>query len=213
MKKYVVFLFLILNQYALISQVDTAAKQGTIKILRLKSDSVYIKADLNFAQFQEGNNISFESFNVPNFIDPHPVITGYYAPFDYTRLFNSEINVKVSNLGDKLSDTVSIQVKVLENGKAYFRDLTPLMMLNGVPAYYDKKMNAFKLDAVHLKCLNMLKHIRKWEPGYVEINKRAKFKGTTVIKRKRKKLAATGIITIVFSRIPFEEFKMISEEK
>ncbi|MES2592030.1 MAG: hypothetical protein V4608_09105 [Bacteroidota bacterium] len=211
MQKYVIFLFFIFNQYVAFSQVDSSGKHRTIKIAKLKPDSVYIKADLKFSQFQDGSIIFNESSNVQNRSDPYPVITGYTAPFDYSRLFDSEINVMVNNLGDKISDTVTIQVKVLENGKAYFKDLTPLMMLNGVPAYYDKKMNAYKLDAVHLKCMNLLKHIKKWEPAYVEIDKRAKFKGTTVIKSKKKNLSAIGIITIVFSKVPFEELKMISE--
>ena len=74
----------------------------------------------------------------------------------------------------------------------------------GISAYYDNKMNAYKLDAVHWKCINVLKQIKDWEPAYMLVGINGIFKNTTVIKSKKKKLYAIGILTIIFSRVPFE---------
>ncbi len=204
MQKYRVCLFFIVCPCFLFSQIDSSRKYGTIKIAMHLVDSIYIRAKVQFSRFQEGNKNAAQTLNIPTnrIIPPVPEIKGFGIPFDYGKFFNGI--VKINDLGEKVSDTVCIQVKILDNGKVYYKDLTPSMMLKGVPAYYDKEKEAFKLDPVHLKCMNTLKQIQRWEPAYIEINVKDTYKRTTVIKRKKQSLSATGIITIVFSKTPFE---------
>ncbi|MES2140094.1 MAG: hypothetical protein V4511_10335 [Bacteroidota bacterium] len=164
---------------------------------------------MNFQQFQEGNKTNSRQINVPRnrVIAPFPKVPDNTIPFDYDQFCAKNIKIKKSDLADKISDTVRIQMKILDNGKAYYKDLTPLLVLSGVPAYYDKKMNAYKLDAIHHKCLNALKEIKQWEPAFTVLEVKEKFKKVIVIKPKKKYLSATGILTIVFSSVPFGGFE------
>lgn len=209
MKKYKFFLFFILIASLAFSQTKETKNRGTIKISKLKPDSIYIKAEMNFQQFQEGNKTIAQPITVPlnRVIVPFPRVSGNTIPFDYDQFCSRYIKIKKSDLANKISDTIRIHVKILDNGKAYYKDLTPLMVLSGVPAYYDKKMNAYKLDAIHYKCLSALKQIRQWEAAYTVVEVREKFKKVIVIKPKKKDLSATGILTLVFSTIPFEELE------
>jgi hypothetical protein len=206
MLKYRILVFFIFIPCFIFAQAKPEEKHHTIKISKPKFDSVYIKAEINFLEFQEGNknSSSAKSIAVNAVTAPFPIISGYSVPFDYNRLFNKNIEIEKSDLENKITDTIRIQLKILDNGKAYYKDLTPLMVLNGVPAYYNKTMNAYKLDAIHWKCMNVLKHIKQWEPAYVVVGVKDTFKKTTVIKPKKTKLAATGVLIIVFSLLPFE---------
>ena len=203
MNKYCVAFIFFFYSFCSFCQTDTIQRYGTLKIGRAKPDSIYIKAGVVFFQFQDGYKKDGPHYSPSDAIPPQPGNTK--APFDYSRFFNARVRIKVSDLESKTSDTVRIQVKILENGKAYFKDMTPLLVLNGVPAYYDSKNNGYMLDAIHWKCLNALKEIESWEPGYILMEKVAKFKGQTVIKAKKKKLTSTGIVTVIFSLVPFEE--------
>lgn len=209
MKKYLCFLFFIFINSLAFSQKKETGNRGTIKIFKLKPDSIYIKAEMNFQQFQEGNKTNSQPIKIPlnRVIAPFPKVSGNTIPFDYDQFCSKNIKIKKSDLENKISDTIRIHVKILDNGKAYYKDLTPLMVLSGVPAYYDKKMNAYKLDAIHYKCLGALKQIKQWEPAYTAVEVREKFKKVIVIKPKKKNLSATGILTLVFSTIPFDEFE------
>ncbi len=209
MKKNIFFLFFILITYHAFSQKKETKNRGTIKISKVNPDSIYIKAEMNFQQFQQGNKASSKPIVVPlnRVIAPFPEVPDNTVPFDYDQFCAKNIKIKKKDLADKISDTVRIQIKILDNGKGYYKDLTPLLVLSGVPAYYDKKMSAYKLDAVHYKCLNALKEIKHWEPAFTVVEVKEKFKKVIVIKPKKKYLSATGILTIVFSAIPFEEFE------
>lgn len=209
MKKYKFFLFFILITSLAFSQTSETKNRGTIKISKVKPDSIYIKAEMDFQQFQEGNKTITQPITVPlnKVIVPFPKVNGNTIPFDYDQFCSRYIKIKKSDLANKISDTIRIQVKILDNGKAYYKDLTPLMVLGGVPAYYDKKMNAYKLDAIHYKCLSILKSIKQWESAYTVVEVKEKFKKVVVIKPKKKELSSTGILTIVFSTIPFDEFE------
>jgi hypothetical protein len=209
MKKYKFFLFFIFLAGFAFSQTKETKNRGTIKISKVKPDSIYIKAEMNFQQFQEGNKTIAQPINIPlnRVIIPFPKVPGNTIPFDYGQFCSRYIKIKKSDLENKISDTIRIQVKILDNGKAYYKDLTPLMILSGVPAYYDKKMNGYKLDAIHYKCLGALKQIKQWEAAYTVVEVREKFKKVIVVKPKKKHLSATGILTIVFSTIPFEELE------
>lgn len=206
MRRYKLFLFLILNTCFVFAQREDTGRRGTIKISKLNPDSIYIKAEMNFLQFQEGNKKTEQQKNIQfkNAVSPFPIVFGYNKPFDYNLFFNKIIEVDTSNLENKITDTIRIQIKILDNGKAYYKDLAPLITMGGVPAYYNNKMNAYKLDAIHWKCLNILKQIKVWEPAYLVVGINETFKNTTVIKPKKKKLSATGILTIIFSRVSFE---------
>jgi hypothetical protein len=207
MWKFNLFLFFILITGFSFGQNGEIKNHGTIKISKPSPDSIYIKAVMNFQIYQDGNNPTSPKIliQVDKIIAPFPSVSGFTNPFDYTLFFNKAIGVKKSDLSVKGTDTIHIQVKVLDKGRAYLKDITPLLVLNGVPAYYDKKMNAYKLDAIHWKCLNALKQIKEWEPAYIVVGEKEKFKRTVVIKPKKKKISATGILTIVFSPSPFEE--------
>lgn len=207
MKKCNWFLLFMLITGFSFGQKEITDSYGIIKIVKINPDSVYIKAEMDFRQFQEGNKSSDQTVSIRNIniIAPSPKVSGYSIPFDFNQFCNKKIEVKKKDLSNKVTDTVRIQIKVLDNGKVYFKDLTPLMMLNGVPAYYDKKKNAYKLDAIHWKCLNVLKQIKHWEPAYIIVGEKGSFKKMTVIKPKKKKLAATGVLTIIFSTVPFEK--------
>lgn len=205
MKKYICFLcFIFINSLAF-SQIKQTKNRGTIKISKVKPDSIYIKAEMNFQQFQEGNKTTSRQIIIPlnRVIAPYPKVPDNTIPFDYDQFCAKNIKVKKSDLADKISDTIRIQIKILDNGKGYYKDLTPLMVLSGVPAYYDKKMSAYKLDAIHYKCLSALKGIKQWEPAFTVVEVKEKFKKVIVIKPKKKYLSATGILTIVFSTVPY----------
>ncbi|MCE9540921.1 MAG: hypothetical protein K8R85_17140 [Bacteroidetes bacterium] len=209
MKKYKFFLLFIFITGFAYSQSKQTKNHGTIKISKVKPDSIYIKTEINFLQFQEGNKTILRPINIPlnRVIEPFPKVPDNTVPFDYNQFCTKKIKIKKSDLGDKISDTIRIQIKILDNGKGYYKDLTPLMVLNGVPAFYDEKMHGYKLDAIHWKCLSALKEIKQWEPAYTVIEIKEKFKKVIVIKQKKKYLSATGILTIVFSSIPFEELE------
>jgi len=200
------FLFIFISTFVF-GQSEIVESRGTIKIAKPNPDSIYIKAVLNFQQFQEGNKEVAQPNIIPisSVSAAYPKIHGYSIPFNYNQFCNNFIEIKKSDLSDKITDTVRIQVKILDNGKAYYKDMTPLMMLSGVPAYYNKKMNAYKLDAIHWKCMNIFTQIKQWEPSYMVIGVKGTFKKHTVIKPKKKKLFSIGILTIVFSTEPFED--------
>ena len=200
-------LFFFLSNCLALAQTNENIGHGTIKISKPKPDSIYIKAEMNFTQFQQGNKNSVQPVIVPSdrVTLPSPKITGYTVPFDYNQFCNKNIEVTKGDLGNKTTDTIRIQIKVLDNGKAYYKDVTPLMVLNGVPAYYDKKMNAYQLDAIHWKCLNVLKQIKHWEPAFVVVGVKDTFKKVTVIKPKKENLCATGILTILLSTTAFDD--------
>ena len=203
MDKYLAFfLFFVFYSFHFFGQEDTVKRAGTIKIAKFKRDSVYIKADMAFFQFQEGVKKNGRQYPVKQCVAPIPNSSG---KFDYNRFFNKKVEVEIADLENKTTDTVRIQVKILDNGKAYFKDLTPLFVMNGRAAYFDAKINAYRLDGIHWKCINALREIEDWEPGYVLLEKIDKFKGQTVIKAKKKKVSATGVLTIIFSLEPFVE--------
>jgi len=205
--KYFLFLFFIISTCFAFAQSDSTKNRGTVRIAKPKQDSVYIKAEMKFQQFQIGNknNKQQPTIQSNNVIAPFPLISSYSTPFDYTLFFNKNSQIEPYELAEKITDTIRIQIKILDNGKAYYHDATPLMMLNGVPAYYNKQMNAYKLDAIHYRCMEVLKQITQWKPAYILITSQEKFKRQTVIKAKKKKLSATGVLTIIFSTVPFEE--------
>lgn len=206
MKKYWFAFMFVLYTFCSFAQTDTLKTHGTIKIGKTKKDSIYIKADVSFYQFQEGHKKNAAVYSPKAAFPPRPVVPGTTTiPVDYKSFFYKRAKVKVSDLEGKTTDTVRIQLKILENGKAYIKDLTPLLVLNGVPAYYDSKNNGYMLDGTHWKCLKALREIEVWEPGYVLLEKKDKFKGQTVIKAKKKKLTSTGTLTVIFSLTPFDE--------
>lgn len=206
MNKYLFALIFVVCSYHFFAQTDTIQRFGTLKIGKPKRDSIYIKASMNFFQFQEGHKKNAQTYSQKDVFAPVPKTAVTSAsPFDYNQFFSKRAKVQISDLESKTTDTVRIQVKILENGKAYIKDLTPLLVLNGVPAYYDSKNKGYLLDGIHWKCLKALREIETWEPGFVLIEKRDKFKGQTVIKAKKKKVTSTGTLTVVFSLVPFDE--------
>ena len=199
------FLFFVVATHA---QQDTSSVRGKIKIGKTKPDTVYIKAVMDFTEFKDITKKRQVNFPAKDVVLPKPKhCFQCIAPFNYTTHIQNKVHIPVSDFGDKTTDTVCIQVKILKNGVPYYKDMTPLLMLNGVPAYYDASKNAYKLDAIHFKCLDAAKDILDWEPAYcIEVVKDT-FKGRVIMKPKKTKVVATGILTIVLSTLPFDEEK------
>ncbi|MGQ0826821.1 MAG: hypothetical protein ACT4ON_00345 [Bacteroidota bacterium] len=70
---------------------------------------------------------------------------------------------------------------------------------------YDEKADGYEVSRLQLNCIDFLKEIKSWEPAYVTIPKKDKFKNQTVIKPNITHIQASGILTIVFSSVPLEE--------
>ncbi|MFL5764002.1 MAG: hypothetical protein ACJ77K_08685 [Bacteroidia bacterium] len=202
MKKYSLIFFLICTAFCF-AQDDTVPHHGTIKVGKVKQGEVYIKAT---AKFDDYDLIAVKRTPVERPFQPFPVVNGYAYPFNYTKYFRDNFNNKGIDLKGKETDTVTLLVKVLENGKVYIVDKSKTMMVKGVPAIYDEKKGAFELNVLHLDCINTMKKIKQWFPAYVILPKKDKFRDTTVIKPEKKNIAATGMITIIFSTTPFDEF-------
>ncbi|MBA3970670.1 MAG: hypothetical protein H0X46_00720 [Bacteroidetes bacterium] len=196
-----IFLFVLLAGLSF-SQKDTVSKRGTIKVAKAKDGEVYIKAIPNFNKY----NLSELRGDVTNDskFQPFPVVEGYPYPFNYTRYFNDCFTTKEIDLKGKSADTVVMEVIILEGGKVYIKDQSKTIIVKGVPAVFNEKANAYELNNLHLNCLNFLKKIDKWIPGYVILPKKGKFKGEVVIRPNKKNVDVTGTVTIIFSSIPFE---------
>jgi len=201
-KKYFLFLFLISAGFSF-SQADTSSQRGTIKIVKPKQGEVYIKVITNFNKF---NLTKIKDRVARNeMYEPFPIVGAYPFPFNYNAYFNNCFRSTEIDMKGKETDTVTIEVTILENGKAYVKDKSPSLMVKGVPATYDDKTGAYELNNQHLNCLKFLKQINKWFPGYVVFPQKDKFRGSVVIKPNKKNVDVTGTITVYFSTIPFED--------
>lgn len=199
--KYKFLFFFLFVVYFSFAQKDTISR-GTIKVHKPKAETIHIKAFIDFNNYDLSKVGSFVSRD--QLYQPFPGVEGYAFPFNYTKYFNEKFRAKEIDLKGKMYDTVKFEVKILSNGKVYIKDKTPLLMMNGVPAFYDEKVGGYELNNLHLNCLKFLKEIKSWEPGYVSVPRKRKFKGETVIKPEIINVEASGTLTIVFSTIPFD---------
>jgi len=200
----VVLFLLLFSGFPLCAQEDTASYYGTIKISKPKNDEIYIKASVKFVC--DLNNLNTKTLITQNMIfQPEPIVDGYLLPFDYTNYFTENFKNKSINLRGLKTDTVFIELKVLSNGKVFFRDKSPSIMLNGVPAFYNKSMEAYELNNLHLDCIKLTDKLRTWNLAYVLMPKKQKFKKQTIIKPKKEIVSAKGLMIIAFSTVPFEE--------
>jgi hypothetical protein len=206
-KNNLVLFCIIITHFAFAQQSDTTIIHKRIKVGKRQIDSLFVKAEIKFFQFQTGNKMSNEQVSMQSsyILPPVAYIKAYRAPVNFNQLYNARIENSMKDLDNKETDTVRIQVKVLDNGRAYYKDVNPLLMIKGMPAYYDEKMDGYKLDPIHLSCMNVLKEIDEWRPAYSVTEKREQYKKRTVIKPKKKKLSAVGILTIVFSKTSFDD--------
>ncbi len=201
-KKYFLLLLLFTSCFVF-SQTDTTQVRGTIKIAKAKDGEVYVKAVYNFNMYNvAAGKGAFES--VEKF-QPFPVVEGYAYPFNYNKYLNDCFSKRVIDLKGKTRDTVTVEVKILENGKVYIKDKSPTMMVKGLPATFDNKSGTYELNNLHMNCLKFLKQIDKWIPGYVILPKKDKYRGEVVIKPNKKNVDVTGTVVVYFSSTPFEE--------
>ena len=201
-KKYFLLLLLFTSCFVF-SQTDTTQVRGTIKIAKAKDGEVYVKAVYNFNMYNvAGGKGAFESIDK---FQPFPVVEGYAYPFNYNKYFNDCFSKKVIELKGKTKDTVTMEVKILENGKVYIKDKSPTMLINGKAATFDKKTGSYEVNNLHMNCLNFLKQIDRWIPGYVILPKKDKYRGEVVIKPNKKNVDVTGTVVVYFSTTPFEE--------
>lgn len=177
------------------AQYDTSQKHGTIKIGKTKDGNVYIKAIMNFDKYDLSKVDAYVTNDL--IYPPFPGVEGYTFPFNYTKYFNEEFKAKTVNLEEKSFDTVRIEIKVLASGKVYITDKNP--------SVYNEQMGGIEKSRLQINSLFFLKKIKTWEPAYITIPKKDKFKKQTVIKPEITPLTASGILTILFSTAPFEE--------
>ena len=201
-KKVVLFICVLFYTTVSFSQTDTATSHGTIKVVKAKPSEIYIKVVPNFNKY---NLTKIKNDVARNeMYQPFPVLDAYPYPFNYNAYFNNCFRFKEIDLKGKNADTVVVEVVVLANGKTYIKDKSPSILIKGVPATYDAKNDAYELNNLHLNCLNFLKQIKTWFPGYVVFPKKDKYRGQTVIKPDKKNVDVSGTVTIYFSTTPFE---------
>ncbi len=185
------------------SQNDTNQARGTIKIAKAKQGEVYIKAVCNFNRYNiPDGKIAISKDEI---FQPFPIVDGYAYPFNYNSYYNTCFKTKEIDLKGKSADTVTIEVKILENGKVYIKDKSPTIMIKNLPATYDSKTGTYELNNLHMNCLKFLKQINEWIPGYYVLPKKDRFKGEVVIKPNKKNVDVTGTVIVIFSTTPFEE--------
>jgi hypothetical protein len=184
------------------SQTDTTSLHGTIKVVKQKEGEIFIKAISNYTKY----DVSKIAERIPTneYYPPIPMMDNKASSFDYTAYFINNFKTTFIDLKGKTADTVVIEIIVLANGKAYLKDKSKVMMVNGVPAIYNENEGGYELNNLHLNCLSFLKNIKKWMPAYVVYPKKGKFKGETVLRPIKKNVTVTGTITILFSTVPFD---------
>ncbi len=206
-QKYFIILFLFASCLSF-SQTDTNQVRGTIKIAKLKEGEIYIRVISRFDNYDLQKiplSIMEKGVSKEDMFQPFPVVEGYPFPFNYTNYLTDCFKTKEINLKGKSADTIILTVKILANGKSYFKDKSKILMVNGIPAVYDKKQDAYEINNLHLNCINFMKKMDKWLPGYIVFPKKDKFKGEVVIKPYKRNVDVSGTITIMFSTTPFED--------
>ncbi len=215
--KNILFLFLMLLSFLLNAQNDSTSKHGTIKIGK-KKDTTYIKAYVKFQTYETTGKIKDKSYNEfksslgdrsilrsSAVIEPHPLVEGYSIPFDYNSYYNNMIKHYMIDLMDKITDTVQIEICISSNGKVYFKDLAKLQRIGKDIVFYDPELKRYGTEKNHTNSMAVLMKIKSWEPAYRIVPYKDSFKRTTVIKAKKNKLDAVGVLTIIFSSAPFIE--------
>jgi hypothetical protein len=185
------------------SQTDSTQTRGTIKIGKPQDAKIDIQAALDITNYDFDNpqlNKLHTDVTKNMLHAPMPVVEGYSSPFDYSKYFNEQFKRKVNDLKGRVSDTVKIEIIVLENGKVYYKDKTPQITVEGVPAFYNEKEGGYELNNLHLYSLDFLKQIETWEPAYVLVSKKTKYKKQTVITPSKIKIKSSGVITIILKK-------------
>jgi hypothetical protein len=196
-------------------QQDTA-RHGKIRLGKNK-DSVYIRASVTFDVYDPGDTKMAKSYaefvrslkemqklRNSDVMEPMPVLEGFYSPFNYTEFFDREFDkTQIALISD--SDTVRIRIDVRPDGKTYFKHLSDLTSISNKLVVYDAKKQGYYPATAHNMTMESLKGIKQWQAAYRMVPVRSKFKGTTVIKPVKEELAASGILTVVFSSSPFED--------
>lgn len=177
---------------------DSAVTRGTIKI-KQHADEIYIRAYANYPHYDIPGDAA-GSPAASQVYPPLPVVEAYSRPFDYSAYFSERFRNIPVDLKHKATDTVRIQLSLSAGGKIMLSDAA----YGGIPAPA-KRAEAEELPVLHYDCLMFLRSIRHWEPAFVLMQHREKFRGQTVIKPQRRYVDAEGIVTIVFSSVPFEE--------
>lgn len=201
--KFLYIIIFLLNTCFAFAQTDSTHTRGTIKISKVKEAKIYIKASMNF------NDYDVSKINVPVSREmrytPFPGVDGYTFPFNYTRYITEKFKTKEIDIRGKLSDTVRIEIKVLANGKVYLKNKSRTMLVKDLPTPYDEKVDGIEWSSLQLYSFDFIKEIKTWEPAYIAVPTKEKFKKETVIKPKITQVTASGILTIVFSSTPFED--------
>lgn len=176
----------LLTGFLLMSQTDSVPMKGTIKVGRVKNERVFIRAFVRY-RYELSNKQANMASDYTVF-QPLPIVEGHAFPFNYSKYFKEKFKNEKVNLNGKPADTVNIEVKVTPKGKVYL---------------YSKPTG--KNETLNLQCLEFLKQIKQWQPAYVIIPEKRKFKDQSVIEPKKINVSATGIITVIFATESFDD--------
>jgi hypothetical protein len=194
-----------------IAQTDTTSNYGTIKVGKTKKENIYIRVyriDSCDALIDSYNasKVNGKFLNMMVY-QPFPNVEGYLFPFNYSKYFIEKFKKTEIDLKGKNTDTVSIEIKIETNGKVYIRDDANYMLIKKMPVYPLVKNNeaGYDIKQLHLICLNFLKEIKSWKPGYLAIPKQSTFQKKTVIKAHITTITFVQTLNIVFSTTPFDE--------
>jgi len=202
-EKLFLFSLFLLVTCCSIAQNDTSSTHGTIKIGKPKDGKIHIKVYMRIDNYDVSKVNGKVSRNMV--YEPFPGVEGYTFPFNYTKFFTEKFKDKKNDLRGKDTDTVCIEIRVLANRKIYIKDRTPARMVKDLPSAAGEKVERIEWNSLQINSLNFLKEIKTWEPAYVAIPKKGKFKKQTVIKPDITYIPFSQTLTIVFSSTPFEE--------
>ncbi len=179
---------------------DSTETHGTITIKKQPSGQVYIKASARYFNYEYPANSNMNG-RAPQTFQPFPVVEGHAFPFNYSTFFYEKFKGIKIDLHQKETDTIQIYVKAKYNGKVAFKNVSKVPgtgMDDGAPISYDP-------NDLGLNCMRFLTEIKEWYPAYFILPKKEKFKKQTVIVPYQEKVNCDGIITIIFSTVPFDE--------
>ncbi|MCW3085614.1 MAG: hypothetical protein JWP12_2980 [Bacteroidetes bacterium] len=194
-----VFLFCV--SIAIAQTQDSTETHGIIKIKKKSSGPIYIKASARFFNYEYPANMSMNG-NAPQTIQPFPVVEGHAFPFNYSAFFYEKFKGMKIDLRQKETDTVQIYLKVRYNGKVAFKDYSSA---TNPGMKYANRSAEYQSNDLSLNCMSFLTDIKEWYPAYFILPKKEKFKKQTVIVPYQEKIDCNGIISVIFSTVPFDE--------
>jgi hypothetical protein len=82
--------------------------------------------------------------------------------------------------------------------------MSKLTRISNKVVVYNERRQAYVSSMTHNKTKEAILGVKEWRPAYRMEARRGKLKGRTVIEPVRRKLNASGVITVIFSKEPFQ---------